>query len=119
MKILNKIETTIKQNLHEDCQIKFLAKDGSKAVSISTDSPTVLATHTALLEEWGVAPVYAGCGGSIPVVVFLKNILNIESLLVGFSLDDDQIHSPNEKYNLRSYRKGARSWIRIIDQLIK
>ena len=118
-KVLKSFRNHVSKNLPSDCKVEFLAKAGSGASLLEINSPEVKAAEKALHDEWNVTPKMVGCGGSIPIGDHFKSILGTNSLLVGFGLDDDKIHSPNEKYNLSSYQKGARSWARIIFNLSK
>jgi acetylornithine deacetylase/succinyl-diaminopimelate desuccinylase-like protein len=58
-----------------------------------------------------------GSGGSIPVVEVMKRVLGLDSLMVGFGLEDDQIHSPNEKFEVRCFHHGIRSHARLLGEL--
>jgi acetylornithine deacetylase/succinyl-diaminopimelate desuccinylase-like protein len=71
----------------------------------------------ALADEFGRPALIVGCGGSIPVVASLKTELGIDSLLVGFGLDDDQVHSPNEKFEQVCFHRGIRSHARLLARL--
>ncbi len=83
-------------------------------VEVNADSPWVRAAQAALTEEYGRQAILIGSGGSIPVVTSLKTILGIDTLLMGFGLDDDQIHSPNEKFEQVCFHHGIRSHIRLL-----
>ena len=71
----------------------------------------------ALRNEWGVKAAIVGSGVSIPVVECFRKHQKMESLLVGFSRFDDAAHSPNEKYDVESFHKGARSWARLFAEI--
>ncbi len=103
--------------LPKDCRADFIDHSGAPAVSLDWDMKPLAAARRALTQEWGREAQLIGSGGSIPVVGDFKRILGLDSVLVGFGLDDDNIHSPNEKYDLNSFHKGIRSWARILAAL--
>jgi acetylornithine deacetylase/succinyl-diaminopimelate desuccinylase-like protein len=91
----------------------------ASGIAVPTDSAPVAAAREALAEEFGRPAVLIGSGGSIPVVDSLKRILGIDTLLMGFGLDDDQVHSPNEKFEVECLRRGIRSHARLLAKLAK
>lgn len=77
-----------------------------RPIRVPSDSPFLGAARRALARVFGKEPTLIGCGGSIPVTATIRHRLGMDSLLLGFGLDDDRVHSPNEKFELACYRKG-------------
>ncbi|MCT4553614.1 MAG: M20/M25/M40 family metallo-hydrolase [Pelagimonas sp.] len=105
----------VQAQLPADVTVEFTGHGASKAGLMNTTHPAFEQSRAVLGAEWGHDAVFAGCGGSIPVAGHFKSILEMDTMLVGWAKDDDQIHSPNEKYDLESFRKGIRSWARVLD----
>ncbi len=82
---------------------------------IERDSEAVKAASQALETVWGIAPVYTRAGGTVPVVSLIKEILDIDSLMLGFGLPNDNIHGPNEKQHLPSFYRGIETFIHFIE----
>ncbi|MCQ4161927.1 dipeptidase [Roseomonas sp. GC11] len=118
-KIVEGIRAFVQSRLPADAQFTLQVFGLAPGVSIPTDSPAVLAARRVLEAEFGRPAVLAGGGGSIPVVSSLKGILGLDSLLMGFGLDDDQVHSPNEKFELACLHAGTRSHARLLGELSK
>lgn len=117
-KVLNSFRSWAESQLPADCRITWHdGIEGSPASVMSITDPAFDAARAALGEEWGSPAVFVGEGGSIPIAGYFKTILGMDAMLVGFAKDDDQIHSPNEKYDLDSFHKGIRSWARILARI--
>ena len=115
--ILKSLKQYIVSCLPPDCSVKYTEETPSKATQMSTSNEAFEKARQALSDEWPKEATFVGCGGSIPIAGHFKDILNTDSMLIGFGKDDDKIHSPNEKYDLSSFHKGIRSWARILDKL--
>ncbi len=100
-----------------DAKLTFSTFSNGSAIEVSTDTPILKAAMDVLAEEYGRPAVMTGCGGSIPVVTTFKQVLGLDSVLMGFGLEDDQVHSPNEKFEVKCFHKGMRSHARLLGKL--
>jgi acetylornithine deacetylase/succinyl-diaminopimelate desuccinylase-like protein len=113
-----KIRAHVEARLPKDARVTWDNNlEGSPAAVMNTDRPEFAAARRALSDEWNREAVIVGMGGSIPIAGFFKDILGMDAMLIGFANDDDAIHSPNEKYDVKSFHKGIRSWARILAAL--
>lgn len=113
-KIVAAFRSFVEARIPDDCTVEFLGHSNDPAIEMPTGNHFTPIAAKAMEEEFGKPTVLMGCGGSIPIVGSFKSELGMDSLLVGFGLVEDRIHSPNEKYEITSYHKGCRSWARIL-----
>ena len=115
--IRDNFRTWVEAQLPADCSVVWNGHGNSPASVMQIGHPAFAAARAALTEEWGTPAAFIGAGGSIPVAGYFKTYLGMDAILMGFAKDDDQIHSPNEKYDLESFHKGIRAWARVLEKL--
>jgi len=116
-KVRDAFRAFVRARLPEDCKAEFSNFGLAPPFHLGFDNPALIKTRAALAAEWGRKAVTVGEGGSIPIIADFKRLLGMDTILVGFALDDDRVHSPNEKFDLTSFHKGTRSWARILSAL--
>ncbi|MCF8236545.1 MAG: dipeptidase [Saprospiraceae bacterium] len=87
-------------------KVKITPHHGGDAAVTPTDSAEYKAAEWAMTQTFGKAPIPVRSGGSIPIVALFETVLNAKSVLLGFGLDSDAIHSPNEHFGLFNFYKG-------------
>jgi acetylornithine deacetylase/succinyl-diaminopimelate desuccinylase-like protein len=112
--VLASLRDFVAARIPPEAQARYEILFRGRGLEIPSGSRWVSAAVAALQAEYGRAPVLMGSGASIPVVEMMKNELGLDSLLVGFGLADDQVHSPNEKFEMRCFHQGTRSHVRLL-----
>jgi acetylornithine deacetylase/succinyl-diaminopimelate desuccinylase-like protein len=87
-------------------KVKVTPHHGGEPVVTPTDSIAYKAAQKAIAEAFGKQPIPTRGGGSIPIVALFEAELGLKTVLMGFGLDSDALHSPNEKYDIFNYYKG-------------
>jgi len=116
-----KITAALKSQLEELCppgiEMKLTDWHGSAAVQVPLESPYIEAAARAIEHAFGTPPVFTREGGSIPIVTTFHDSLKVDTLLLGWGQDDDNTHSPNEKFSLADFHRGIKASARLWEEL--
>lgn len=118
-KIMKGLKQFLDARTPPDCKWRVEQFGGSEGILVPADGPYMQAARAGLKDIFKKAAAMVGCGGSIPVVGDLQKQLGLDSILVGFGLSDDRIHSPNEKFELKCLKNGILSHAAILDRMGK
>ena len=116
-KIVAGLRRFLAERAPADARLEVKVLSASRGIEVALETKFVRAARAALADEFGRPALLMGCGGSVPVVESLARALGIDSLLMGFALEDDQFHSPNEKFEVRCLEHGIRSHVRLLAAL--
>lgn len=109
------LEKHINKIVPKETSVNVVKLTGSNAVKTDIDSTACRAANSALETVFGTPPVYMKIGGTIPVVSMIKEHLDLNPILMGFGLDSDNIHGPNEHFHLSNFFKGIEAVTLFLD----
>ena len=116
-----KITAALRSQLEElrppGIEMKLTDWHGSAAVQVPLESPYIEAAARAIEHAFGTPPVFTREGGSIPIVTTFHDSLKADTLLLGWGQDDDNTHSPNEKFSLADFHRGTQASARLWHEL--
>ncbi len=116
LKIKQGLQDFLDARTPPDCKWSIQYFGASGGIHVPADGPLMQAARAGLEDIYGKPPAMVGAGGSIPVVGLMQKELGLDSILVGFGLSDDRIHSPNEKFELRCLKNGILSQAAILSR---
>lgn len=117
--VCNKLEKYLLKIAPKSVKVKVVKYGGAKGVVVPTEGPWLEAAAKAIKTGFGVEPVFMKEGGSIPIVVDFKELLGLDTLLIGFGQNDDNIHSPNEGFRVSDFERGCKTAAVLPDELAK
>jgi succinyl-diaminopimelate desuccinylase len=116
-KIRAAVESFLRARCPPGIELELLYHSGAPGVVVPLDSPFVAAAQRAIRRGFGRDPVMIREGGTIPVVTQFKQVLGVDTLLLGWGLDDDNAHGPNEKFSLADFHRGIRASAALWEEL--
>jgi acetylornithine deacetylase/succinyl-diaminopimelate desuccinylase-like protein len=117
--ICAKIEKHINRVCPKFVAVEITKHGGAPGVMVPTDGPWLKAAGEAIKRGFGIEPVFIKEGGSIPVVGTFKQVLGLDTLLLGWGQNDDNAHSPNERLAIDDFERGCYSSMALIEELAK
>ncbi|UCD18419.1 MAG: M20/M25/M40 family metallo-hydrolase, partial [Candidatus Zixiibacteriota bacterium] len=117
--ITDKLEQYLRKICPKTVTCEVVRHGGAAAVVVPTDGPWLAAAGRAIKSGFGVEPLYTKEGGSIPIVGTFKSALGLDTLLLGWGQNDDNAHSPNERFSVDDFERGCYTALALIDEISK
>ncbi len=116
-KVLASLQKFLVTNCPPGVRLEFKPQHGCTGVVMDSDSPYMKAARAAIATAFGAQPVMIREGGSIPVVTTFRDVLGVDTLLLGWGLNSDNLHSPNERFTLADFHRGTRASAHLWNEL--